>query len=84
MSSSDLLKNIERSLYTFNFNNIVELCFSKIIKYDPKNLNKINTMKLSEQEKVLFDNCIDKYMLSFNIVKDQSIEHIDNLINRRV
>lgn len=77
---SDLIKNVERSMYTFNFNNITEICFNKTIQLDYKtNFNK----KLSEIEKILFDNCIDKYMMSFNIVKDVTNEHLELLFNRK-
>lgn len=77
---SDLLKNVERAMYSFNFNNIVEICFDKTINFSTEE-NKINS-KLSIEEKVLFDNCIDKYMSAFNIVKDTSLNHIEKLVNR--
>lgn len=82
MSNSDLFKNIERSLYTFNFNNIVDICFDKVISGNSlENINKSN--KLTQDEKILIDNCIDKYMLSFNIVKDTSSQHLENLFNKK-
>lgn len=74
---SDLIKNIERTMFTFNFNNIVEICFDKTIKFEG-NTNK----KLTTDEKILFDNCIDKYLGSFHIVKDTTMEHIEKLLNR--
>ena len=82
MSNSDLFKNIERSLYTFNFNNIVDICFDKVISGNSlENINK--SSKLTQDEKILIDNCIDKYMLSFNIVKDTSSQHLENLFNKK-
>jgi hypothetical protein len=75
---SELLKNIERTMYTFNFSNIVEICFNKTIKLEPG-----SSKKLTENEKVLFDNCIDKYMLAFGIVRDTTNNHLDALFNRR-
>ncbi len=75
---SDLLKNVERTMYTFNFNNIVEICFDKTVKLEVDKSNR----KLSIQEKVLFDNCIDKYLSAFHIVKDTSLDHIEKLVNR--
>jgi hypothetical protein len=82
MSNSDLFKNIERSLYTFNFNNIVDICFDKVISGNSlENINK--SSKLTQDEKILIDNCIDKYMLSFNIVKDTSTQHLENLFNKK-
>lgn len=82
MSNSELFTNIERSLYTFNFNNIIDICFDKVMKRDEATLTKRNP-KLSDEEKILFDNCIDKYMLSFNIVKETSSEHLENLFNTK-
>ncbi len=82
MSNSDLFKNVERSLFTFNLNNIVEICFDKVINTEGKSF-QIGNPKLSINEKVLLDNCIDKYMSSFNIVKDTTMVHLDNLFNRR-
>jgi hypothetical protein len=82
MSNSELFKNIERSLYTFNFNNIIDICFDKVMKRDETTSTKRNP-KLSDEEKILFDNCIDKYMLSFNIVKETSSEHLENLFNTK-
>jgi hypothetical protein len=76
--SSDLLRNVERTMYTFNFNNIVEICFDKVIKFDKDKTAK----RLDFNEKILFDNCIDKYLNSFHIVKDTSLDHIQKLINR--
>jgi len=75
---SDLLKNVERTMYTFNFNNIVEICFDKTIKFEGNKKNR----KLCNEEKILFDNCIDKYLSAFNIVKDTSLDHIEKLLNR--
>jgi hypothetical protein len=75
---SELLKNVERTMYTFNFNNIVELCFDKAIKVDGSG-NK----KLSENEKILFDNCIDKYMMAFSVVKDTTNTHLEALFSKR-
>jgi len=82
MSSSDLFKNVERSLFTFNLNNIIEICYDKAIQGEGKQIQK-SQAKLSINEKVLLDNCIDKYMSSFNIVKETTIEHLDNLFNKR-
>ena len=75
---SDLLKNVERTMYTFNFSNIVEICFDKTVKFEKDN----NNTRLSIEEKILFDNCIDKYLNSFHIVKDTSLEHIEKLLKR--
>lgn len=75
---SDLLKNVDRTMYTFNFSNIVEICFDKTVKLDKDQNNK----RLSVEEKILFDNCIDKYLSSFHIVKDTSLEHIEKLLRR--
>jgi len=82
MSNSDLFKNIDRSLFTFNLNNIIEICYDKVVNTEGKNFT-LNQSKLSMNEKVLLDNCIDKYMSSFNIVKETTIEHLDNLFNKR-
>jgi hypothetical protein len=79
MSKSELVKNVERSMYTFNFNNIVEICFDKVIS----NESKLKGNKLNEKERVAFDNCIDKYILSFNIVKEEATEHLDKIFNKR-
>ena len=82
MSNSDLFKNVDRSLFTFNLNNIIEICYDKVVSTEGKNF-ALNQSKLSMNEKVLLDNCIDKYMTSFNIVKQTTIEHLDNLFNKR-
>jgi len=75
---SDLIKNVERAMFTMNFNNIVEICFDKTIMLEGNNKNK----KLTTEEKILFDNCIDKYISSFHIVKETSLDHIEKLLNR--
>ncbi len=75
---SELLKNVERTMYTFNFSNIVEICFNKSIIIDKQNHN----YKLSDEEKIKFDNCIDKYMMTFNIVKDTTHNHLEQLFKR--
>jgi hypothetical protein len=72
---SELLKNVERTMYTFNFSNIVEICFNKTVTIDINN----NTRKLNENEKIKFDNCIDKYMSAFNIVKENTNAHLERL-----
>jgi hypothetical protein len=77
---SELLKNVERTMYTFNFNNIVEICFNKTIKLDSM---QPGVKKLSDSEKILFDNCIDKYMLAFGVVRDTTNTHLEALFNRR-
>jgi hypothetical protein len=74
---SELLKNVERTMYTFNFSNIVELCFNKTIAIDLSNKSR----KLSENEKIKFDNCVDKYMSAFNIVKENTNSHLEKLFN---
>lgn len=77
--SNELVKNVERSMYTFNLNNIIELCFQKVIlQGELKNGNKLN-----ENEKVALDNCIDKYMLSFNIVKEVTTDHLEKIFNNK-
>jgi len=75
---SDVLKNVERTMFTLNYNNIVETCFNKTINFEERNHGR----KLSEEENIMFDNCIDKYISSFHIVKDSSLDHIAKLINR--
>lgn len=82
MSNSDLFRNVDRSLFTFNLNNIIEICYDKVIPVESKTF-QIGNAKLSTKEKALLDNCIDKYMSSFNIVKETTIEHLDNLFNKR-
>jgi hypothetical protein len=82
MSDSDLFRNLDRSMFTFNSNNIIELCFEKTISVEGKTFERKNA-KLSDDEKALLDNCIDKYMLSFNIVKQTTFEHLDKLFNAK-
>lgn len=65
-------------MFTMNFNNIVEICFDKTIMFEKNDKNK----RLTTEEKILFDNCIDKYMSSFHIVKETSLDHIEKLLNR--
>ena len=62
--SSDLFKNIERSIFTFNVGAISEICFHKVIP--GKDVLKSKT---TESQIVEYDNCIDKYMLAFEEVK---------------
>lgn len=83
MSNSELFKNIERSLYTFNFNNLVEICFDKVVSINPQQGKIFTSTKLSEKEQILFDNCIDKYMESFNLVRNTTNQHLENLFNRK-
>ena len=72
---SDLLKNVERAMYTFNMNNIIEICFEKTIKKD-----EFKDNFLSDTEKARIDNCIDKYLLGFNIVKEQTYSHVERYV----
>lgn len=76
---SELFKNIERSMFTLNMNNIVEICFDKI--NEQKTL--FDTKNLSMKEKAVFDNCIDKYLQSFNIVSNITKEHIEPLFENK-
>lgn len=81
MSKSDLFTNLERSLYTFNFNNIVEICYDKVVKLESNNsLFKAN--RLTDDEKILFDNCIDKYMQSFKITNETTNQHLEKLFRK--
>ncbi len=82
MSNSDLFRNVERSLFTFNLNNIIEICYDKVILTEGKSF-QFGQAKLTTNEKALLDNCIDKYMSSFNIVKETTLDHLDNLFNKR-
>jgi hypothetical protein len=72
---SDLINNVERSMFTFNLNNITNICFKKSINFENM---KNNNNTLSDEEKARFDNCIDKYLLAFNIVKEETQSHIEN------
>jgi hypothetical protein len=72
----ELLKNVERSMYVFNLNNIIDICYQKTISFEPK---KSVSDKLTQEEKILVDNCIDKYMQSFSIVKNETISHIADI-----
>ena len=72
----ELLKNDERSMYVFNLNNIIDICYEKTINF--KDNNDL-TNKLSQSEKILVDNCIDKYMQSFGIVKTVTLSHVSEI-----
>ena len=70
--SSDLLKNLERSIYTFNLHNINEICFNKVIQLKDINRQNNKTIKeFKELDFIEFDNCIDKYLEAFKIIKDE-------------
>ena len=56
----ELLKNVERSMYVFNLNNIIDICYEKTINF--KDNNDL-TNKLSQSEKILVDNS-NPYKLS--------------------
>ena len=72
----ELFTNVERSMYVFNLNNIIEICYDKTIDFkDKKDLSD----KLNQDEKILVDNCIDKYMQSFGIVKNETLTHINEI-----
>jgi len=76
---SDLIKNVERSMFTFNLSNITEICFEKTFKtIDSKAYSK----KLTDNEKAKLDNCIDKYLLAFNIVKEETNNHIESFFTQ--
>ena len=72
----ELLKNVERSMYVFNLNNIIDICYQKTITFEQ---NSKLSDKLTQEEKILVDNCIDKYMQSFGIVKDETISHVTEI-----
>jgi hypothetical protein len=72
----ELLKNVERSMYVFNLNNIIDICYEKTINIVENGSSKD---KLSQSEKILVDNCIDKYMQSFGIVKTETLSHISDI-----
>jgi hypothetical protein len=81
MSSNEnnLFNTIERSIFTFNLNQITEICFEKLLKHNHDNMNKLNVDK--EINKIILDNCVDKYFQTFKLVKEESIERIVDLIN---
>ena len=56
-----------------NLNNITEICFEKTISSN----QNINSTKLNDTERTSLDNCIDKYLLAFNIVKQETNDHIE-------
>ena len=64
---NDLFNNIERSIYTFNLGNINEICFNKV--FNSSSNIKFKTKPL-ERDYVLYDNCLDKYFETFEIVKN--------------
>ena len=72
----ELLKNVERSMYVFNLNNIIDICYEKSINFKE---NKEVSNRLSQSEKFLVDNCIDKYMQSFGIVKNETLSHVSEI-----
>lgn len=72
--SSDLFKNIERSMMTFNVGAINEICFNKVIP----NKDALSS-KTSESQFVEFDNCIDKYMLAFEEVKLSVLHKLESV-----
>lgn len=73
----DLLKNVERSMYVFNLNNIVDICHQKVIM---NQTGQAGQTKLNQEEKILLDNCIDKYMQAFGVVKEETLSHLTDII----
>lgn len=75
MTSSDLLKNPERSLFTINYKGIYSICISKIYPL---------YIKEKEEKSFQFDfhkemeNCVDKYINSFKYVKEVAVKRFDS------
>ncbi len=79
--TSDLLKNLERSIYTFNLHNINEICFNKVLQLKNISEQSINNIKeFKELDYIAFDNCIDKYLEAFKLIKAESLDKISNTL----
>ena len=70
-----LFNAVERSMLTFNLNNINEICFSQVEKALGSNSYNYS----NEKVKILVDNCIDKYFQTFKIVKVNTYNHLQEI-----
>ena len=73
---SELFNNVERMQYTFNLNNVVQMCFKKAIDKEA-----MTSWELNDLEKGRLDNCVDKYLESFNLVKEVTKEQVEKIVN---
>lgn len=62
------LKNLDRTMLTFNLHNIAEVCFNHVFKRKQISEMKDNK-RLSDIQQVMIDECIEKYMQSFKVVQ---------------
>lgn len=76
--NNSLISSIERSMFTFNLNNINDICFNKISLLKKEGKVKSNDFD-DEKVKVLVDNCVDKYFQTFKIVKEVSRYSIEQM-----
>lgn len=57
------LKNLDRTMLTFNMHNIAEVCFNHVFKR-----KAVPNAKLTPAQEQMIEECIEKYMQSFKVV----------------
>ena len=70
------LKNVDRTLLTFNMHNIAEVCFNHVFKR--KHMPEVKPSNLSQDQQRQIDECIEKYMQSLKIVQRAIAESVNN------
>ncbi len=61
------LKNVDRTLLTFNMHNMGEMCFQHVFKR--KQMSEIKPNKLTSQQQEMVDECVSKYIQALKIVQ---------------
>lgn len=59
------LKNTERTVFTFNMDNLGEICFNHVFK----SRKDLTSETLSSEQTEQIEACVEKYMQAMDIVK---------------
>lgn len=62
------LKNLDRTMLTFNLHNMAEVCFNHVFKRKAMKGGEVRGDRLTETQQAMVDECIEKYMQSFKVV----------------
>lgn len=75
MTSSDLLKNIERSLFTVNYKGIYSMCTTKIY---PMYIKEKEDKSFQFDFQKEMEDCVNKYINSFKFVKEVAVKRFES------
>ncbi len=59
------MSNTERTVFTFNMENLGEICFNHVFK----KRQDLTAHSLSKEQNLQIEACVDKYMQALHVVK---------------